>query len=104
MDNKLKISDFQKMVYAATQKIPKGKVATYGWVARAIGFPNATRAIGNALNKNPFAPRVPCHRVIKSNGSVGGFADGTRKKIELLKKEGIVIKDGRVSNGKYFLM
>lgn len=60
---------------------------TYKEVAMAIGLPKAYRAVGNALNKNPFAPKVPCHRVIRSDGTIGGFASGTKKKIELLKRE-----------------
>ncbi|HWA64450.1 MAG TPA: MGMT family protein, partial [Candidatus Paceibacterota bacterium] len=59
-------------------------------VAAAIGRPRAARAVGNALNKNPFAPEVPCHRVIRSDGSTGGFAFGRKKKIQLLKKEGAI--------------
>lgn len=60
---------------------------TYKEVAHAIGKPKAYRAVGNALNRNPFAPEVPCHRVIKSDGSIGGFASGSNKKLKLLKSE-----------------
>lgn len=81
------ITDFQKRVYEAVSRIPKGSVMTYKEVAHMIGSPRAYRAVGNALNKNPFAPKVPCHRVIKSNGQVGGFALGPKRKIEMLKKE-----------------
>jgi O-6-methylguanine DNA methyltransferase len=63
---------------------------TYAQVALAIGRPAAVRAVGNALNKNPFAPQVPCHRVVKSDGSLGGFAHGPRAKQALLKNEGVV--------------
>lgn len=80
------LSNFENQVYEACKKIPKGSVVTYSEIAGAIGSPKAVRAVGNALNKNPFKT-VPCHRVIRSNGSVGGFAHGTRKKVELLKKE-----------------
>jgi O-6-methylguanine DNA methyltransferase len=69
-------------------RIPKGKTMTYAQVAAAIGNPKAVRAVGNALNKNPFAPDVPCHRVIRSDGSIGGFASGTAKKVALLRREG----------------
>lgn len=63
---------------------------TYAEVAQAIGKPRAARAVGNALNKNPFAPRVPCHRVIRSDGTLGGFASGTAAKRALLRREGVV--------------
>lgn len=79
---------FEEKVYSAVKKIPKGEVRSYEWVAKQIGNPKAVRAVGNALNKNPYAPIVPCHRVIRKDGSIGGFASGTRNKIELLKKEG----------------
>jgi methylated-DNA-[protein]-cysteine S-methyltransferase len=86
----MQITQFQKKVYEIVRQIPKGGIMTYKEVASAIGKPLAYRAVGNALNKNPFAPKVPCHRVIKSNGDIGGFASGTKKKIELLKKEGAI--------------
>lgn len=82
------ITDFQKKVYDVVSRIPKGSVLTYKEVAIRIGSPKSFRAVGNALNKNPYAPKVPCHRVIKSDGDIGGFAFGRNKKIQLLKKEG----------------
>ncbi|MFH0885384.1 MAG: MGMT family protein [Candidatus Micrarchaeota archaeon] len=82
-------------VLRACMRIPKGKVATYSNIARAIGRPGAFRAVGNALNKNR-SPLVPCHRVIRSDLGVGGFAWGAKKKGELLRKEGVLIKNGRV--------
>ncbi len=78
---------FQRAVYRVVARIPRGTLLTYGQVARAIGNPKAARAVGNALNKNPFAPAVPCHRVIRSDGSIGGFASGTAAKYRLLRKE-----------------
>lgn len=86
---------FADKVYKLTKKIPKGKVSTYKIIAEKLGT-KAYRAVGNALNKNPYAPKVPCHRVIKSDGSVGGFAKGTNAKIKLLKKEGIEIKNNKI--------
>ena len=83
------MTDFQEKVYGVVRKIPKGKVLTYKEIAAAIGNPKAYRAVGNALNKNPFR-EVPCHRVIRSDGKVGGYARGTKKKTELLKKEGFL--------------
>ena len=72
--------------------IPRGEVRTYGWVARKIGLPRACRAVGNALAKNPFAPEVPCHRVLRSDGLLGGYSGGVKKKEHLLASEGVFIK------------
>ena len=80
-------TDFEKKVYAAVKKIPPGEVRSYKWVARKISHPKACRAVGNALNKNPHIGKVPCHRVIRSDGSIGGFAKGIKRKRELLKGE-----------------
>ena len=87
---------FTEKVYELTKKIPCGCVSTYGGVAYALGSPKACRAVGNILNKNLDAPIVPCHRIVCSDGKVGGFALGTKKKIELLKKEGIKIKNNKI--------
>lgn len=87
---------FAQRVYNLTARIPRGKVSTYKSIAQALKKPSATRAVGNALNKNPFAPQVPCHRVIRSNGEVGGFASGSAKKILMLQKEGIAIRNGKI--------
>jgi methylated-DNA-[protein]-cysteine S-methyltransferase len=78
---------FEKKVYAAVSKIPRQEVRSYKWVAARIGHPKAWRAVGNALNKNPYMGKVPCHRVIRSDGSIGGFAKGTGRKRDLLKSE-----------------
>ncbi len=88
--------NFEEKVWLAIKKIPKGKVSTYRELAKAVGKPKASRAVGNACNKNPFAPQTACHRVVKSSVEVGGFAQGTKKKILLLKKEGIEIKKGKI--------
>ena len=89
---------FYQKVWLACSGIPEGQVKTYGWVARKIGKPGSSRAVGNALAKNPFAPRIPCHRVISSSGKLGGYSGpgGIRGKIALLKKEGIRIERNRV--------
>jgi len=86
----MQITLFQQKVYAFVKKIPKGQMQTYQQVAIGIGKPRAARAVGSALNKNPFAPTVPCHRVIRSDGSIGGFAWGGNKKLQLLKREGAI--------------
>jgi methylated-DNA-[protein]-cysteine S-methyltransferase len=87
--------DFTAKVFSVCKRIPKGKVSTYSRIARAIGKPGATRAVGNALNKNR-SKSVPCHRVIRSDGKVGGFAHGAEAKIRMLRNEGIEIIEGKV--------
>jgi methylated-DNA-[protein]-cysteine S-methyltransferase len=86
---------FEKKVYSAAKRIPAGRVSTYGEIAGAI-HSKACRAVGNALHRNPTPIIVPCHRVVKSDGSLGGFAGGPQKKIFLLKKEGVGVKNGRI--------
>lgn len=80
---------FERKVYMAVLRIPAGETRSYGWVAARIGKPRASRAVGNALNKNPFIGMVPCHRVIRSDGSIGGFERGARQKRILLRREGV---------------
>lgn len=84
------------------ESIPKGKVTTYRLIARKMNT-KAYRAVGNACRRNPYAPRIPCHRVVRSNGTVGGFGGRTsgktvREKIKLLRKENIEIRDGKIVN------
>lgn len=81
-------TDFQKSVWQALLKIPYGKTSTYKELANEIGKPKAMRAVGTAVGKNPFLIIVPCHRVIKSDGNLGGFAYGSEVKRKLLKIEG----------------
>jgi methylated-DNA-[protein]-cysteine S-methyltransferase len=88
-------TEFETMVYDAVRRIPEGETRTYGWVAREIGRPKASRAVGNALHRNPFAPEVPCHRVVRSDGTIGGFATGAGKKRELLDRESAVAGKGK---------
>ena len=80
---------FYVKVWKACFEIPAGKTLTYLQIARKIGTPKAARAVGMALSKNPFAPMIPCHRVIRSNGKIGGYSGmgGVRKKMEMLKYE-----------------
>lgn len=80
---------FQHEVWSALLNIPSGKTATYQEIAQRIKKPNAIRAVGSAIGKNPVAYLVPCHRVIKSNGNIGGYLWGSDRKIALLKKEGL---------------
>ncbi|HQT45404.1 MAG TPA: MGMT family protein [Candidatus Micrarchaeota archaeon] len=82
-------TDFEWLVYSECLKIPKGKTLTYRELAIRIGKPRAARAVGNALGKNPFAPFVPCHRVVKSDGTLGGYSarGGIAKKKKILLAE-----------------
>ena len=88
---KLKGTKFHVKVWKYLSKIPRGRVKTYSQVAKAIGKPLAVRAIANAIGKNPFPPQIPCHRVIRSDGSLGGYSGkgGIKTKKFLLSKEGI---------------
>ncbi len=90
----LKGTKFQLKVWNYLKKIPKGEVRTYLQVSKAIGKPRAYRAVANACGKNPCAPKIPCHRVIKSNGSAGGYSGkgGTKKKLRILRSEKVFIK------------
>jgi methylated-DNA-[protein]-cysteine S-methyltransferase len=91
---------FNERCYEVLKIVPKGKVVTYKQIAKKL-HSKGYRAVGNAMNKNPHAPKVPCHRVICSNGDVGGFANGSKKKSAMLKKEGIEIIKGKIDLKKY---
>jgi len=84
---------FQLKVWKYLKKIPRGSIKTYSEVAKAIGMPLAVRAVANAIGKNPYPPKIPCHRVIRSDGSLGGYSGvgGVKTKKKLLKKEGIIV-------------
>jgi len=88
--------DLASQVYQLLRKIPRGKVTTYKEIAKALGNKKLARVVGNILNKNTKPIAIPCHRVVKSDGKLGGFSLGVKKKIELLKKEGIKIKAGKI--------
>jgi methylated-DNA-[protein]-cysteine S-methyltransferase len=95
------MKSFNDRVYGLCKKIPKGKVSSYGEIAKALDT-KAFRAVGQALKRNPYAPVVPCHRVVKSDGSIGGFSgsdlENIKKKISILRKEGIEVKNNKVVN------
>lgn len=106
--------NFRGKVYRAVKKIPRGKVASYKQIAKLVDSKNAARAVGNALNynPNPFLLNkngrintdknlIPCHRIVRSDGRVGGYAWGTKNKIAILRKEGIKIINGKIGK-KYF--
>lgn len=103
-DKRTKISTSKPIrnndVYDLLLKIPAGKVSTYGDLARALGNPSASRAIGRILGENPNPIKVPCHRVVMSNGQIGGYAYGTARKRQLLEKEGVSLTNGIVQNFK----
>ena len=86
----------EKRVYKKLMEVPKGKITTYGELAKAVGLKNGQRAIGRIMNKNPYPVIVPCHRVIKSDGKIGGYAYGENIKENMLSKEGIEIKKGKI--------
>ena len=90
---KLSGTPFQLKVWNYLKKIPKGKVKTYLEVAKSIGKPKAFRAVANAIAKNPYPPKIPCHRVIKSDGGLGGYSGrgGIRQKLKLLRLEKVAI-------------
>ena len=89
----LKGTKFQVTVWKYLKTIPKGQIRTYKQVAKAIKRPLSYRAVANAIAKNPYSPLIPCHRVIKSDGSVGGYSGkgGVKTKVKLLKSEGILL-------------
>ena len=92
--SKLSGTHFQLKVWNYLKKIPKGRVKTYLDVAKAIGKPKAFRAVANAVGKNPYPPKIPCHRVIRSDGSLGGYSGkgGIKKKSLLLRSEKGIIR------------
>ncbi len=92
-NNDFRGTKFQKKVWNYLKTIRKGTVKTYKQVAIAINSPKSARAVANAVGKNPFAPKIPCHRVIRSDGSLGGYSGkgGVKTKKLLLKREGIIV-------------
>lgn len=85
------LSVFQKKVLMAVLEIPAGEVRSYSWVAGKAGSPGAARAVGRVMAMNPYAPHVPCHRVVAVDGAIGGYSGGIEKKRKLLKKEGVLL-------------
>jgi len=91
--------NFNESCYSILKNIPKGNVTTYKEIANKLGT-KAYRAVGNAMNKNPY-PKIPCHRVVKSSGEIGGFARGKKNKIKKLKQEGVEIINSRIDLDKF---
>ena len=91
---------FEERVWELMKRIPRGKVTTYALIAKKLNT-EAYRAVGNACRKNPYAPVVPCHRVVRSDGTIGGFGGKisgktVEKKIQLLRRENVEVKNGRI--------
>ncbi len=102
VDDMDKVTAFQRAVYAAVRLIPRGRVTTYGKLVSVIGRGSA-RSVGQALRRNPFAPEVPCHRVIRGDLTPGGFAGQTEgpnlsRKLRLLEQEGVTFRDGKLED------
>ena len=93
LDSNLKGTEFEIKVWKEIAKIPYGQTRSYKQLAIAIGKPNSSRAVANACGKNPYAPKIPCHRVIRSDGKLGGYSapGGLKTKKKLLKKEGFLL-------------
>jgi methylated-DNA-[protein]-cysteine S-methyltransferase len=88
--------NLDKKIYKKLLEVPKGKITTYGELAKAVGLKNGQRAVGKIMNKNPYPVIIPCHRVVKSDGKIGGYAYGEEIKSNMLSREGIVIKNGKI--------
>lgn len=92
--------NLEHKVYKKLLEVPKGKVTTYGELAKAVGLKNGQRVIGRIMNKNPYPVVVPCHRVILSDGKVGGYAWGEKVKAKMLSQEGVKISNGKILDQK----
>lgn len=88
--------NLDKKIYKKLLEVPKGKITTYGELAKAVGMKNGQRVVGKIMNKNPYPVIIPCHRVVKSDGKVGGYAYGEEIKSDMLTREGIQIKNGKI--------
>jgi len=88
--------NLDEKVYKKLLQVPKGKITTYGELAKAVGLQNGQRAIGRMMNKNPYPVIIPCHRVVSSNGTIGGYAFGQDVKTNMLTKEGIKIYNRKI--------
>ena len=106
-----KLSAYQQAILRLLAEVPKGKVTTYGDLAKELSrrdskwSPNASRAVGTTMKNNPCGPQIPCHRVIRSGGTAGNFRGGKKgaiqEKIAMLKDEGVSVLDGKIDLEKY---
>ena len=90
----------EERIYKKLLQVPYGKITTYGELSRSAGLKNGQRVVGQIMKKNPFPVIIPCHRVVKSTGDIGGYAFGIDVKKTMLSKEGICIKNYRIENFK----
>ncbi len=86
----------EKKIYKKLLEVPKGQITTYGELAKAVGLKNGQRAVGRIMNKNPYPVIIPCHRVVMSDGKVGGYAYGEHIKAKMLNDEGVKIENGKI--------
>ena len=92
--------NLEKKIYKKLLQVPKGQITTYGELAKAVGLKNGQRVVGRIMNKNPYPVIIPCHRVVMSNGKVGGYAYGENIKTNMLNDEGIKIENGKILDWK----
>jgi len=95
-------SETAKHAYELLRQVPSGRVTTYGAIAKALGKPRSSRLMGAIMRANPYAPEVPCHRVVRSDGGIGGYSgsseENIKRKISMLAAEGVMVRNGRVVN------
>lgn len=106
-----KLSIYQQSILRLLAEVPKGKVTTYGDLAKELArrepkwSPNASRAVGTTMRKNPCGPQIPCHRVVKSDGSIGNFRGGAEgaivEKTSMLRDEGVIVINGKIDLKKF---
>lgn len=94
--------EIEQRVYELVKRIPRGKVSTYGEIARALGNKKLARVVGQILKRNQDPEKIPCYRVVRSDGRIGGYSLGIWRKIKLLKKDGIKIENGRIKEFEKF--
>jgi methylated-DNA-[protein]-cysteine S-methyltransferase len=90
--------NIQQKVLKKLLEVPKGRITTYGELAKAVGLKNGQRAVGKIMNKNPYPGIIPCHRVVMSTGKIGGYAYGVHVKTNMLNNEGVKIKNGKIAD------
>ncbi len=90
--------NLEQQVYKKLLEVPEGKITTYGELAKAVGLKNGQRVIGNIMNKNPYPVIVPCHRVVKSDGKIGGYAYGENVKTKMLSDVGVITLKGKIQD------
>ncbi len=88
--------NLEEKIYKKLLEVPKGKITTYGELAKSVGLKNGQRLVGRTMNKNPYPVIIPCHRVVMSTGKIGGYAFGEHIKTKLLNDEGIEIQNGKI--------